>query len=86
MFSSIRVRLTLSYLGVIVLAMSLSGFLLLSFLQRYFLRAAEDSLFAQGRIAAQVLIPGSIPEGPPGEIPAAGDERRSAQVFELRGR
>ena len=37
MFSSIRVRLTLSYLGVIVLAMSLSGFLLLSFLQRYFL-------------------------------------------------
>lgn len=75
MFSSIRVRLTLSYLAVIVLAMGLSGFLLLSFLHRYFLRATEDSLIAQGRIAAQVLIPGSIPEGPPGEIHERSAER-----------
>ena len=75
MFSSIRFRLTLSYLGVIVLAMSLSGFLLLSFLHRYFLQATEDSLITQGRIAAQVLIPGSIPKAPPGEIPAHSAER-----------
>ncbi len=75
MFSSIRVRLTLSYLGVIVLAMSLSGFLLLSFLHRYFLQATEDSLITQGRIAAQVLIPGSTPKAPPGEIPAGSAER-----------
>jgi two-component system OmpR family sensor kinase len=75
MFSSIRFRLTLSYLGVIVLAMSLSGFLLLSFLHRYFLRATEDSLITQGRIAAQVLIPGSTPKAPPGEIPAESAER-----------
>jgi two-component system OmpR family sensor kinase len=74
-FSSIRFRLTLSYLGVIVLAMSLSGFLLLSFLHRYFLQATEDSLITQGRIAAQVLIPGSTPKAPPGEIPAESAER-----------
>jgi hypothetical protein len=35
---------------VIVLAMGLSGFLLLSFLERYFLQATEDSLVAQARI------------------------------------
>jgi len=75
MFSSIRVRLTLSYLAVIVLAMSLSGFLLLSFLHRYFMRATEDSLITQGRIAAQVLIPGSTPKDLPGEIPAGSAER-----------
>jgi two-component system OmpR family sensor kinase len=80
MFSSIRVRLTLSYLAVIALAMGLSGFLLLSFLQRYFLQATEDSLVAQGRIAAQVLIPGSAPEGPPVEI-SAGSAGRLAPVY-----
>ena len=47
---------------VIVLAMGLSGFLLLSFLERYFLRAAEDSLLAQARITAQTLIPGAMAE------------------------
>ena len=49
--------------------------MLLSFLNRYFLRATEDSLITQGRIAAQVLIPGSTPEGLPGEIPAENAER-----------
>jgi two-component system sensor histidine kinase BaeS len=61
-FSSIRVRLTLSHLAVIILAMGLSGFLLLSFLERYFLQATEDSLLAQARITAQALIPGAMPE------------------------
>jgi two-component system sensor histidine kinase BaeS len=65
MFSSIRVRLTLSHLAVIVMAMGLSGFLLLSFLERYFLQSMEDNLAAQARITAQALIPGAMTEGPP---------------------
>jgi signal transduction histidine kinase len=55
----IRVRLTLSYLAVIVVAMGLSGFLLLSLLERYFLQAMQDSLLAQARITAQALAPGA---------------------------
>ncbi|MCP4515181.1 MAG: cell wall metabolism sensor histidine kinase WalK, partial [Delftia sp.] len=69
MFSSIRVRLTLSHLAVIVMAMGLSGFLLLSFLERYFLQSMEDSLAAQARITAQALIPGAMAEGLPIEAP-----------------
>jgi len=64
MFSSIRVRLTLSHLVVIILAMGLSGFLLLSFLERYFLRAMEDSLIAQARVTIQALIPEATLAGP----------------------
>ena len=67
-FSSIRTRLTLSYLAVIVVAMSLSGFVLLSLLERYFLQAMEDSLIAQARITAQALVPGAMAEGPLGEV------------------
>jgi two-component system sensor histidine kinase BaeS len=70
-FSSIRTRLTLSYLAVIVVAMSLSGFVLLSLLERYFLQAMEDSLVAQARITAQALVPGAIAEGPPIEAPSS---------------
>ena len=69
--ASIRTRLTLSYLAVIVFAMSLSGFLLLSFLQQYFLQAAEDSLVAQAQITAQALVPGALAAGPPVDPPAA---------------
>lgn len=65
MFASIRARLTLSYLAVIVIAMGLSGFLLLSSLESYFLQSMEDSLAAQARITAQALIPGALAEGPP---------------------
>jgi len=64
MFSSIRPRLTFSYLAVIILAMGLSGLLLLSSLERYFLQAMEDNLAAQARITAQALIPGAQPVGP----------------------
>ena len=67
--TSIRTRLTFSHLAVIIVAMSLSGFLLLSLLERYFLQAMEDSLIAQARITAQALIPGAITEGPPVEAP-----------------
>ncbi|MBT4511155.1 MAG: HAMP domain-containing protein [Chloroflexi bacterium] len=62
MFSSIRLRLSLSHLAVIILAMGLSAFLLLTFLENYFLDAAKNSLEAQARITAQALIPGSIPD------------------------
>jgi two-component system OmpR family sensor kinase len=74
-FSSIRIRLTLSHLAVIVLAMSLSGFLLLSSLERYFLQATEDSLVAQARIAAQALIPNATVKGPAVEVPAERNDR-----------
>jgi signal transduction histidine kinase len=71
MFSSIRTRLTFSHLAVIVVAMGLSGFLLLSLLERYFLQAMEDSLIAQARITAQALIPGAMAAGPPVEVPSS---------------
>jgi signal transduction histidine kinase len=70
LWTSIRTRLTFSHLAVIIVAMSLSGFLLLSLLERYFLQAMEDSLIAQARITAQALIPGAITEGPVVEVPA----------------
>ncbi len=60
MFSSIRLRLSLSHLSVIILAMGLSAFLLLTFVEDYFIDAAADSLEAQARITAQALIPGAI--------------------------
>jgi signal transduction histidine kinase len=63
-FSSIRTRLTLSHLAVILVAMGLSGFLLLSLLERYFLAAMEDSLRAQANLTAQALIPGAVTEAP----------------------
>jgi signal transduction histidine kinase len=71
---SIRVRLTLSHLVVIALAMSLAGFLLFSFLNQYFLQAVEESLIAQAQIAAQALIPSAMTLGPAlteGAAPAA---------------
>jgi signal transduction histidine kinase len=71
MFSSIRTRLTFSYLAIIVVAMGLSGFLLLSLLERYFLRAMESSLAAQAQITAQALIPGATAGSPPVSANAA---------------
>jgi signal transduction histidine kinase len=57
MFSSLRFQLSVSHLGVIVLAMGLSAFILLSFLENYLLDATEDSLLVQAQITAQALIP-----------------------------
>ncbi|MHB1355604.1 MAG: ATP-binding protein [Anaerolineae bacterium] len=56
----IRARLTLSYLVVILVAMGLSGFLLLSLLDRYFLQAMQNSLLTQAQITAQALMPGAL--------------------------
>jgi signal transduction histidine kinase len=57
MFTNLRARLVLSHLTVIVLAMGLSGLLLLTFFEQYFLQATENSLIAQARITAQALVP-----------------------------
>ncbi|HEY4689472.1 MAG TPA: ATP-binding protein [Anaerolineae bacterium] len=63
-FSGLRPRLVFSHLTVIILAMGLSGLLLFSLLERYFLQATEDSLIAQARITVQALIPGALTAGP----------------------
>ncbi len=67
---SLRAKLLLSHLGLIVLAMGLAGFLLLASLERYFLDATEESLLAQARITAQTLIPDAVTAGPPVETQA----------------
>jgi len=59
MLKSIRTRLVLSHLFVIFVAMAISGFLLLSFLERYFVDAMERSLLTQAQLTAQALIPGA---------------------------
>jgi signal transduction histidine kinase len=61
---SIRARLALSHLAVIAVAMLLSGFALLSSIDRYFTQAMERNLVAQAQITAQTLIPGSVAIGP----------------------
>ena len=66
MFSSLRLKLLFSHLALIVLAMGLSSTLLLTFLERYFVKATEESLIAQARITVQALIPGAVAAGPAG--------------------
>ncbi len=63
-FSSLRTRLVFSHLIVIILAMGLSGLLLFSLVEQYFVQATEDSLIAQARITVQALIPGALTAGP----------------------
>ncbi len=65
MFSSLRQRLMLSHLVVIILAMGLVALTLLSFLENYFLQSAEDSLIAQARFTVQTIIPNALTAGPP---------------------
>ncbi|MBN1484869.1 MAG: HAMP domain-containing protein [Chloroflexia bacterium] len=67
LFSTIRGRLTISHLALVVVAMGLAGALLFSLLRGYFLQALEDSLVAQARITAQALLPGAVALGPAGE-------------------
>ncbi len=84
---SLRLKLVLSQLGLIVLAMGLAGLLLLTSLERYFLEATEESLAAQARITAQTLIPGAMMAGPPVETqgPLANTlQQRSASNFALQ--
>ncbi len=69
--TGIRARLIFSHLAVIVVAMGLSGLLLLSLLEGYFLEAMEDSLAAQARITAQALVPGAVTGSLAAEVPAS---------------
>ncbi len=80
MFSSIRFRLSLSHLAVIVLAMGISAFILLSFLEDYFMDSTRDSLEAQARITAQALIPGVSGVAYDYSDPALSGEPTAAQV------
>ncbi|NTU64690.1 MAG: cell wall metabolism sensor histidine kinase WalK [Chloroflexi bacterium] len=64
MFTSLRQRLMLSHLVVIVLAMGLVALTLLSFLENYFLQSTEDSLIAQARFTVQTIIPNALTAGP----------------------
>jgi len=79
-FGSIRTRLTFTHLAVIVVAMGLSGLLLLSLLEGYFEEAMEDSLIAQARITTQALIPGAVVEGPSIDASAAAYNTVQQQV------
>ena len=86
MWATIRVRLTLSHLLVIVIAMGLSGFLLLSFLDGYFSQAAEESLLAQAQITVQALLPGVTPAETlveEGNLPAASNIVQQRQLSNL---
>lgn len=65
MFTTIRIRLTFSHLLVILIAMGLSGFLLLSFVEDYFLQVTEENLAAQAYITAQSLAPNPTNSEPP---------------------
>jgi signal transduction histidine kinase len=71
MRGSLRFKLLLSHLGLIIMAMGVAGALLLTLLERYFLEATEESLAAQARITAQALIPGAMLAGPTVEVPSA---------------
>ena len=64
MFSSLRQRLLLSHLMVIILAMGLVALTSLSFLENYFLQSTEDSLVAQARFTVQTLVPNALTAGP----------------------
>ncbi len=83
MFSTLRIKLLFSHLAVIVLAMLLSGALLLSFLERYFLEAIEDSLVAQAQITAQTLIPGAMVVGADAE-PQTAEDVATVNVLQQR--
>ncbi len=83
MFSSLRIKLLLSHLAVIILAMGLSGALLLSFLERYFLEAIEDSLIAQAQITAQTLIPGATIAGAD-TTPQTAEDAATVNVLQQR--
>ncbi len=85
MIKSLRTRLVLSHLFVIFVAMVVLGFLLLSFVQRYFLDAMEESLMAQASITAQALIPGAtsgMPQETQAQSPAynALQQRQTSNV------
>ena len=75
--SSLRVRLVVSHLIVIMLAMGVASVLLLSFLESYFLRSTEDSLIAQAHLIVQAIVPGARAAAPPSTRSAASRPRNA---------
>lgn len=86
MFNTIRTRLVVSHLLVILIAMGLSGFLLLSFVEQYFLQLTEDNLVAQAVISVQTLIPNASlnVETPPSGYQALNDITQQSQNLILQ--
>ncbi|MGD9404897.1 MAG: hypothetical protein PVH95_07075, partial [Anaerolineae bacterium] len=81
LWRSIRARLTFSHLAVIVVAMGLSGLLLLSLLEGYYVRAMEDSLAAQAQITVQALVPGARVEMLPADASSAAYNTVQQQLW-----
>ena len=67
MIHSLRGKLVISHLAVILVAFSVATALLLSLVQNYFINALEQSLSAQAQLIAQALIPGAI-VAPPAQM------------------
>jgi len=55
MFRSIRFRLTMAYLLLIVIVMAATGFILLNMLEQYYLSSEGDNLELTGKLAAQFI-------------------------------
>jgi len=81
LWRSIRARLTFSHLAVIVVAMGLSGLLLLSLLEGYYIKAMEDSLAAQAQITVQALVPGARVEMLPADASSAAYNTVQQQLW-----
>lgn len=55
MFKSIRLRMTVIYLFIIVVVMLATGFILLNMLENYYLSSAEENLQRTGKLAAEFI-------------------------------
>ncbi len=83
MIRSLRIKLILSHLAVIFVAMTVVSFLLLSMARGYFLAAMEQSLVAQAHLIVQALIPGATAALQPQELPSAYNTVQQQQASNI---
>jgi signal transduction histidine kinase len=83
MIRSLRIKLILSHLAVIFVAMTVVSFLLLSLARGYFLSAMEQSLIAQAHLIVQALIPGTAAALQPQELPSAYNTVQQQQASNI---
>ena len=83
MIRSLRVKLILSHLAVIFVAMTVVSFLLFSLARGYFLTAMEQSLVAQAHLILQALIPGATAALQPEELPSAYNTVQQQQASNI---
>ena len=57
MLNSIRLRMTITYLLLIVAIMLATGIVLLNMLEKHYLSAEEENLERTGRLAADLSLP-----------------------------